>query len=215
MVSKAWPLRKLKIRVIGSVVERVPDKNEVNGSIPLSPTMKVKVVKNPDRKITQEILLFQFQFMGWKPEDMEMQRDRWSSLPFGYVLGYVGSELIGTVNLIKRDIIFNGKKIILGGIGGVCVHKSHRKKGYSKALLKIAMSELKKEKCDIAFLDTELNNFYEKFGFCKLPSKYVAIGKSGKQYFDDSGMIAPVSSKSVFNFVFKSNLVFDLCGLDW
>jgi predicted acetyltransferase len=177
--------------------------------------LKIEVIRNPDQNMRQDALLFQFRFMGWKPSDMKEQMDRYSSIPYGLVIGKINDKMVGIINLLKREISFGGTNILVGGVGGVCVHEGFRKRGVATLMLNKAVDELKKDVCDIAFLNTEVPKVYEKAGFVKLGRNYVATGRSGKKYVEKSGMIAPVNSKEVFGKIIASDKPFDLQGLDW
>jgi predicted acetyltransferase len=180
--------------------------------------MEIKIIKKPNRKITQTVLYFQFRFMGATPEIKEYQDDRFGSLPFGYVIVYDGGQIIGVLNLLKRNIKFKEQNITLGGVGGVCTHIEFRRQGIARKLLQEGMKMLKKNKCDIAFLNTDpkkLGSLYGKFGFVPLPRRYKASGASGKVYLSEAGMIAPICSKKIFELVLKDTEVFDLQGQDW
>jgi predicted acetyltransferase len=180
--------------------------------------MEIKIINKPNRKITQTILYFQFRFMGATPEIKEYQDDRFGSLPFSYVIGCEGDRIIGVVNLLKRKIKFKEQNITLGGFGGVCTHAEFRRQGIARKLLQEGMKVLKKNKCDIAFLNTDpkrLGSLYGNVGFVPLPRKYKATGASGKIYLSEAGMIAPVCSKKIFELVLKDTEVFDLQGQDW
>jgi ribosomal protein S18 acetylase RimI-like enzyme len=180
--------------------------------------MEIKIINRPNRKITQTVLYFQFRFMGATPEVMEIQDDRFGSLPFGYVIGYEGDLIIGVTNLLKRNIKFKEQDITLGGFGGVCTHSEFRRQGIATKLLKEGMKILKDNKCGIAFLNTDPNrlaSLYNKIGFVPLQREYKATGASGKIYLGKSGMIAPVCSKKIFKLVLKDTDVFDLQGQDW
>src|SRR3972149_7735810 len=129
--------------------------------------MLIKVITHPDRKITQSILYFQMRFMGWTKEEMIDQDDRFGSLPSGYVIAYEKNEIIGTINLLKREIKFKNQEILLGGFGGVCTHSKFRRQGIASKLLQKGMEVLKQNLCDIAYLSTDLK---------KLVSLYSSVG---------------------------------------
>lgn len=144
--------------------------------------------------------------------------ERYGSEPFGYVVAELAGNLVGTVNILKRDITFAGTSIKLGGIGGVCVHEKHLRKGIATAMLQLAMTELKKTDCDIAYLCTDLaslSGLYGRVGFKALNRQSVSTGTSGKRYPAEDGMIAPVNSQEKFDLVMNSGEVFDLQGNDW
>lgn len=180
--------------------------------------MEIKIINKPNRKITQTVLYFQFRFMGATPEIMEIQNDRFGSLPFGYVIGYDGNQIIGVTNLLKRNIKFKEQNITLGGIGGVCTHSEFRRRGIAQKLLQESMKVLKRNKCDIAFLNTDINrlaSLYGKVGFVPLQREYRATGASCKTYLCKAGMIAPVCTKKIFESVLNDIEVLDLQGQDW
>lgn len=180
--------------------------------------MKIKIVEHPDRKITQSVLFFQVRFMELLPKEAEYQDDRFGSLPFGYVIGYQNKEMVGVVNLLKRRIKFNKQSILVGGFGGVAVHSKFRRQGIATVLLQQSLQTLKKHKCDIAFLNTDLKKLlklYANIGFVPLKRKYQAIGASGKIYYGKGGMIVPIMSKKIFNEVLRAKEVFNLHGQDW
>jgi len=180
--------------------------------------IKIFVVKNPDRKITQSILYFQFRFMGWTKKDMINQDDRYGSLPFAYVIAKKDKEIVGVVNLLKRNIVFGGIKVKLGGIGGVCVHESFRKRGVATRVLEKGMDFLKAEYLDVAYLCVnikKLGRLYLKVGFQPLRKKYIVTGASGRKYKGKGGMIAPLNSKEKFDLILSSEKELDLQGQDW
>lgn len=164
------------------------------------------------------MLYFQFRFMEWTPEALEYQDDRYGTIPFGYVVGYLEHEVVGTVNLHKRRIHYENRNLLLGGLGGVCTHLKHRRRGIALQLLTESMNALKKNSCDVAFLCTDikkLGSLYAQLGFVPLNRTYKATGISRETYYSEGGMIAPVCSKSLFNRLRKDSGVFDLQGQDW
>lgn len=180
--------------------------------------MKIKVIINPDRKITQSVVYFLSRFMGWTADDMADQDDRYGSLPFGYVIAYENKEIIGSINLLTRKIKFKGKDISLGGFGGVCTHIEWRRKGIASKLLQKGVEVLKQNGCDIVLLCTDINKLgklYGQSGFVPLGRAYKATGLSGKIYLDKGGMIAKLNSQKIFDEVMNDKEIFDIQGQDW
>ena len=180
--------------------------------------MKIKIITSPDSKMRQKVLIFQFQFMGWSKEELREEDDKYGTIPFGYIIGYEENKIIGVVNLIKRKIKFNNKNIILGGIGGVCTHSKFLKQRVATKLLKKAMGILKENKCDLAFLCTDiekLGSLYSQVGFIPLNRGYKATGESKRIYRDNDGMIAPLNSKEIFKDILQDDSEFDLQGKNW
>lgn len=154
------------------------------------------------------------------PSQKNKHEDKYCSQSdrFKYIIALKDSEPISLVILLKRSIILDNKKILLGGIGGVCTEESYRRKGISSSLLKIAIQELKKENCDVAYLCTNIKtygNFYSKIGFKQLPRQHTYLGKSGKRYYNWDGMIAPIVSKDIFEEIITNDKNFDIGKGNW
>lgn len=129
-------------------------------------------------------------------------------------------KVIGKISMYKRNIFYIGKTIVLGGIGGVCTDPLYRKKGIAKSLLPHAVKALLAEKCDIAYLCTDMNslwkvNMYKSVGFKPLPYGYIFVGKSGKKYSRQDGMLAPISSPKVLEKIFGSGEPFFIGNGRW
>jgi len=136
------------------------------------------------------------------------QKDR-----FKYLLMFQNREIIGGLTLLKRKIVYNDEKIILGGVGGVWTRVDKRKMGVASLLLRKGIEFLLQNKCDIAFLCTnikKLGKLYERFGFTPLNREYTFIGRSGKRYYEADGMIANVSSDKIFKKVLKGKIPLDI-----
>lgn len=136
----------------------------------------------------------------------------------GFSLALKENQVIGAAIDLKRKIIYRGKQIILGGIGGVCVEEKFRRKGIAINLLKIAVEKLKEEKCDLAYLCTDIEKLaklYEPFGFKKMKKQYTYLGKSGKRYYEWGGMVAPINSTALFRQIMKEKENFDIGIGNW
>ena len=40
--------------------------------------------------------------MSWNSKELEIQDDKYGTVPFGYILGYENNKIIGVLNLFKR-----------------------------------------------------------------------------------------------------------------
>lgn len=137
-----------------------------------------------------------------------------------FVFALQGEKVIGSVTVLKRSIPFNGRKIILGGLGGVCTHPSQRKQGIATSLVGLAVEELKKLGCDVAYLCTDIDDpqkagLYKKFGFQALPVPHTYVGASGKRYTESDGMVAPINSDEIFQEILASAKPFDIGTGNW
>ena len=57
--------------------------------------------------------------------------------------------------------------------------------------------------------------FYESFGFRRLLENHTYTGKSGKRYVDTDGLLAPVTSRKLFNKIFATTIPFDIGKGNW
>ncbi|UZE94139.1 MAG: GNAT family N-acetyltransferase [Candidatus Pacearchaeota archaeon] len=148
-------------------------------------------------------------------KEVKENKDKYCSKGYAHILALENSSVISTVELFRRVIRYKGKKIILGGIGGLCTVKKKRGKGIASYLMKKSMEDLRKQKCEVAFLctnikDPKLGGLYKKFGFVIMKQPYTFLGKSGKRYTEKNGMIALVRSKSKFNLILKGKETLDI-----
>jgi predicted acetyltransferase len=153
-------------------------------------------------------------------QQLDVQKDKFFSIPIAYLLAIENNLVIGVVKLYKREISYLEEKIILGGFGGVCTAKNKRRRGVATALLKKGMQELKSHGCDIAYLCTDVDDpgmltLYSQVGFVPLNKPYTYLGKSGKRYTEEDGLIAPVKSKDKYNLVMDGKEIFDIGIGNW
>jgi predicted acetyltransferase len=137
-----------------------------------------------------------------------------------WILAFEESAVIGRAITYKRTVSFEGEEFILGGIGGVKVRDSHRRRGIAAKLIEIAMVDLQEADCSIVFLGTNIQNpvlvnFYEKFGFQLLGKDYVCTGRSGREYSFDDGMIASINDHQLYTKILNSPSQLNLRGGNW
>lgn len=137
-----------------------------------------------------------------------------------YILATEKDKLIGETRVYKRTILFNGQKILLGGIGSVATQPDYRNQGLATKMVKKAIYLLKQEGCAVAYLCSDAHSlkaleFYESFGFRRLLQKHTFTGKSGKQYIDTDGLLAPIVSRKLFNQILATTTPFDIGKGNW
>ncbi|HUQ84860.1 MAG TPA: GNAT family N-acetyltransferase [Candidatus Limnocylindrales bacterium] len=151
----------------------------------------------------------------YSKENFNNQKDR-----INYIAAFTVKEVIGIVIVFKRKIEFKDKKIILGGLGGVGTKKEYRGRGIASSMLKLAQKILRESDSDVAYLDTDIKDpvmlkMYGRLGFELLNRSHTYKGKSGKKYFANNGMIAPINSLDIFNEIMNEDKPFDLGGSNW
>ncbi len=128
-------------------------------------------------------------------------------------------HIIGAVTTLKRTIPFEGKNIVLGGIGAVCTHPDKRRQGVSSKLLKASMEQLRKDGCDVAYLCTDVHEegvwLYSPVGFVPLVKPHTYLGLSGKRYTDTDGMVAAINSPEIVKRILESPEPFDIGTGNW
>jgi len=137
---------------------------------------------------------------------------------FSCLVAFEDGEIIGATKLVKRKLKNSDGLLTLGGFGGVWTRKDKRRKGIATAILKQGMKVLKSKGCDIAYLCTDVDNLkdlYSKVGFVALGKNYTFVGKSGKRYFENDGMIAPVNSEKKFKQILKDKKPLDIGVGNW
>ena len=122
-----------------------------------------------------------------------------------HLLAYQGDQLIGWAGIHKTEQFFEDKKIRIGGYG-ICTHPDWQRKGIASRISLEAMKFLKKEGCDIAFLSVDPTNIasvklHQKNGFVMLPRNYSWRNSRGELKQDSGGMISPVNSHELLEYI--------------
>ncbi|HUV47175.1 MAG TPA: GNAT family N-acetyltransferase [Candidatus Bathyarchaeia archaeon] len=166
--------------------------------------------KNPTVVQKQAIKNLQKECFG--DVDIQSIEDDFIAKEFGRIFAYKENEIIGMLGLFKRNITFAGKKITIGGTGGVCVTAKARRKGIATQMIKRGLEVLKKEKCDIACLNADLKKkaykLYEKVGFKFMKRKISFENIKGEIKYDTGTMFIPICSKGVCDLIMKSKSIF-------
>lgn len=139
---------------------------------------------------------------------------------FKYIIAFDQDIVAGLIILFKRGIIFKGKRLILGGFGGVGTKTEYRKRGIGSKMVGLARKVLEESSCDVAHIDVDMDNpsllrLYGSIGFIPLGRPFTFLGKSGKKYSANNGMIAPILSKELFEEIINEDNSFDICGGNW
>jgi predicted acetyltransferase len=143
--------------------------------------------------------------------DVESQ-ENFVAEPFAYLFAFIGKEIISRLALYKREIMFSNQKILVGGIGGVCVTSAHRHHGVASSMLKRALLILKEEKCDIACLNVDLDKkiygIYEKLGFKMMDRDISFENIRGEIIHEPGSMFMALESPEKYALVMESTETF-------
>jgi ribosomal protein S18 acetylase RimI-like enzyme len=175
---------------------------------------EIKIIFVPEAELntSQKELILKLQKECFSDVDRQSIEEDFIAKSFARIFALKGGEIVGMLSLFKRNIIFSGKKIILGGLGGACVAEEFRRRGVATRMLKKGLEILRQERCDIVCLNADLEKqaykLYEKVGF-KLMKRRISFENSkGKIKFDTGTMFTPVCSKQIYDFVMKSKKTF-------
>ena len=144
-----------------------------------------------------------------QPEEIT---DNFIANPFAYLFAVANQETISRVALFKRTVQFRDQDILVGGIGGVCVTKTHRHHGVASSMVKRALVVLKVELCDVACLNVDLDkpayHLYEKLGFT-LMSRDISFENVRGEIVREGGiMFIPLASPNKYQLLMTSSKTF-------
>lgn len=121
-------------------------------------------------------------------------------------------DVICHVGIYRREVVWNGRKLRAGGIGGVLTREDQRGRGHATIALDAAIQTLKDEgSADFAMLFCEPKNvpFYAARGWIPFEGEIFAEQPGGRIRFT---AIAP----HVYDLRRKLRQgMIDLCGLPW
>jgi aminoglycoside 2'-N-acetyltransferase I len=121
-------------------------------------------------------------------------------------------QLVCHVGITRREGIWDGRKIRIGGIGGVATHPNFRRHGFASVALNAAVATLKDERAtDFAmlFCEPQLTDFFTGRGWKPFTGEVFAEQAGQRAHF-----------KALLPFVFYLKRAphageIDLCGLPW
>jgi hypothetical protein len=133
--------------------------------------------------------------------------------PFGWVFAYRGNWIVGQIELFSRKVGFEGRRILLSGLGGTCVTVSARERGLGSGLVRKGIEILTLRNCDIACLNANIKDYpsgglYYGLGFRLMRRPISFTDANGKTRYDTGEMFAPIRSADVYELVMKSRKMF-------
>lgn len=121
------------------------------------------------------------------------------------VLAYLNNTLVGWAGLHQTEQEYEGKRIKLGGYG-ICTHPEYQGKGIGSMVASKAMEELRNKGVEVGFLSVDSPKhlsvgLHKKYGFVMFPRKFSWMNARGELDEDENGMIAPINSQELFEYV--------------
>ena len=128
-------------------------------------------------------------------------------------LAYHRNALVACADIMMRSVNYCERTILLGGLSP-CTKESFRGQGIGTLVCQTAMEYLRQQRCDIAFLsvDTKLvtHPLYDRLGFKMLSQPFLFANIRGEIKEADGGMIAPLCSSELFEYVLQGEVPFAL-----
>jgi ribosomal protein S18 acetylase RimI-like enzyme len=177
----------------------------------------VELVKKPNKAQKEQIAKLQQEVFS-HIDEKEIKEDFYHP-ESAHVLAYLDNELVAWAGVHTTQQIFQGKSIRLGGYG-ICVHCNYQGRGIGSLISKKAMEYLKNEGIEVAFLSVDLDKkasvaFHKKIGYKLLSRKFSWTNSKGELKEDYGGMIAPLNSQELFEFIKNGNDVLSVGNGCW
>jgi aminoglycoside 2'-N-acetyltransferase I len=137
---------------------------------------------------------------------------KWANADLRVLIETPEDGLVCHVGIYFRTITWNGRKVHVGGIGGVCTREHHRGRGYATLAIEAAIHTIRaNEAVRFALLFCEPHNFafYEARNWHRFTGDVYCEQPEGRVRFE---YMAPY----VFDIVRAPRQgTLDLCGLPW
>ncbi|HEX9240157.1 MAG TPA: GNAT family N-acetyltransferase [Candidatus Bathyarchaeia archaeon] len=135
---------------------------------------------------------------------------------FGWIFAYENATIAGQVELHSRTVLFEGKQVSLGGLGGACVTAASRNRGIAKAIVKKGLEILRHEKkSDVACLNADIRHhpdggLYHQLGFRLMKRRISFEDVYGKTRYDIGELFIPLCSQETYDYIMESDRTFHL-----
>jgi GNAT superfamily N-acetyltransferase len=135
----------------------------------------------------------------------------WSAVDW-HVLVWADGEMASHVEIVDRIGTVEGRRVKLGGIGGVMTRPKWQGRGYSSVALEAATAFMRDElgtEFRLLMCDQEMIPFYSHLGWQVVEGPLVFDQPGGKVTFDEVTMVLPCTKQE------WPQGTIDLCGLPW
>lgn len=172
----------------------------------------IKVVPESDLTAEENIEIQELlqKIFGHIPRE-EIEDDFYAP-KFAVIVAKLQDELVGYTGLYKREVEYEGKKIKIGGVGGLLTREDMRRQGIATKISLKALEVLKNEHIDVAFHSIETTSttakFYEKLGYTLMKQPFRWKSKKGELKSGMGGMIAPLNSERLFSLILNGKTPF-------
>jgi GNAT superfamily N-acetyltransferase len=173
----------------------------------------VIVVEESDLTSEQASTFLQLAIQCFPDVTAEEVEEDFCRPPVARVLAYSQGELVAGAEVFSREVEYEGQAIRVGGFGPFA-REDVRGQGIGTRVCQAAMNYLKEQGCDVAFLSVDTKRkshpLYERLRFKMLARPFIYANVHGELRESDGGMIAPLCSEKLFEYVLNGEAQFAL-----
>lgn len=171
-----------------------------------------------DASQREEFFAFEQKCFG---RDLGRNRKRlYFSEPLAHIILQENDKLTSYIRVFIREVVWDGQRVKVGGIGSVATDPDFRGQGRATLLLQRAMSVLEEYEADFALLQTNIAQggpLYGRVGFFPARKSYTFLDIDGQEHAADARdvMVAPIKNSNLLRRVLKSTSTFHIGSGDW
>ena len=150
-------------------------------------------------------------FSGEQHSDPELNSIKWSSHDW-MALGYLDTELVTQLCLLKREVIVGQERVWVTGIGGVATHPDWQGRGLASQLLRASQTFIDTEICTpfgLLICADKTQSVYARCGWQMVAKSLMFVQDGRRRTLDTCVMILPLTDQP------WSAGEIDLDGLPW
>ena len=152
----------------------------------------------------------------WPPAEMDKLawgHVKWADADLRVLIETDDGTLACHTGIFFRTVTWNGKKVHIGGIGGVATHADYRRRGYASIALDAAVHTMRDHdtaQFALLFCEPRMGEFYQSRGWHPFTGAVYAEQPEGRIRFE---IMAPM----VLDLKRRAPTLgqLDLCGLPW
>ena len=129
-----------------------------------------------------------------------------------FVLGWIDSQLVSQLALLRREIRVGTKKTWVAGVAGVATHPTWQGQGFASSLLRITQDFMCREinlPFGLLVCKDELRPLYERSGWKHVADGLISEHDGARSLLETSVMVFPISEQD-----WPAGEI-DLCGSSW
>lgn len=147
----------------------------------------------------------------WGPLPEDTEPIHWAQ-PAIHVIGWLEGCPVSHAGILPRAVMAGGKSLRVGGIGSVCTHPDHLRRGYAHRLMEAAHRHIRQANLAefaMLFCAQKTTSLYQEFGYQVVESPLWMEQPNSRRLFDSPKMVLPLA-----DFPWPDGEI-DIQGLPW